>query len=195
MRRTELTRKTFMPRGKGFARPTPEDKPAVRRTAAKVRAKYTGPSADVRKLVRERDEDSCVVCGVVVAGRPWSIHHRRNRGMGGSSDPGVNAVESLLLVCGTGTTGCHGVITERPWEIDAERNGWVIGRNSIADPAGVPVVVAWLGPCLPTRDGSWVRCEEIPAGWPDPSYGSPSDLDEAAERAFLAAECANEAIW
>jgi hypothetical protein len=38
----------------------------------------------------------------------WSVHHRRPRGMGGSKDPQTNSPENLLLLCGSGTTGCHG---------------------------------------------------------------------------------------
>lgn len=38
----------------------------------------------------------------------WSVHHRRPRGMGGSKDPLTNSPLNLLLLCGSGTTGCHG---------------------------------------------------------------------------------------
>jgi hypothetical protein len=155
-RKTPLRAKTPMARGKGLQ----PGGSGIRRAAAKPkRPADTGPSAEVRAAVRARDVDTCVVCGVVVVAVPHSIHHRRNRGMGGSSDPRINDVTNLLFVCGTGTTDCHGMLTERPWELDAEKHGWIIGRNSIADPALVPVLVAWLGWCLPTPSGEWQRIE------------------------------------
>lgn len=38
----------------------------------------------------------------------WSMHHRRPRGMGGSKNPALNQASNILLLCGSGTTGCHG---------------------------------------------------------------------------------------
>ncbi|MFC3985486.1 HNH endonuclease [Streptosporangium jomthongense] len=171
----------------------------TRKTVTK--SSSTGPTPAVRHTVRERDRNTCVVCGVIVTGRPASIHHRRNRGMGGSSDPRINDVTNLVIACGDGTSGCHGILTNRPWEIDAEKHGWIIGRNSVADPALVPVLVAWLGWCLPTPDGRWEptdspllpaclqpkddggRCGicrvDLALQAADPRYGSPSDLWES----------------
>jgi hypothetical protein len=155
-RKTELKAKQPMARGKGINSSAAS---LPRTVAKKKRARRTGPTTDVRETVRARDLDTCVVCGVIVTGRTASIHHRRNRGMGGSSDPRINDVTNLVVSCGDGTSGCHGMLTDRPWELDAEKHGWVIGRNSIADPACVPVLVAWLGWCLPTAGGAWERTE------------------------------------
>lgn len=157
-------RKKQMPRGAGPKRKTwmSSGSGAERRKATTKRktAKDTGPSRAVRALVRKRDLETCVVCGVIVAGRPSNVHHRRNRGIGGSSDPRINAVENLITACGTPTTGCHGILTLRPWEIDAEVNGWVVSTNGVVDPAEVLVLVAWLGWCLPTPDGQWRVIED-----------------------------------
>lgn len=65
-----------------------------------------------------------------------SFHHRQPRGAGGSSREGINSPANLLLVCGTGTTGCHG-------EIEANRTaayaaGWLVKHPQ--DPAAVPVL-------------------------------------------------------
>lgn len=155
-RKTELKATKPMGRGKGLK---PGTAATFRKSSAKKSHRNTGPTPAVRQAVRDRDMDTCVVCGVVVTGRPASIHHRRNRGMGGSSDPRINDVTNLVVVCGDGTSGCHGMLTDRPWELDAEKHGWIIGRNSIADPALVPVLVAWLGWCLPTPSGEWERAE------------------------------------
>jgi hypothetical protein len=44
------------------------------------------------------------------------------------------------LVCGTGTTGCHGWIGASPEE--ARDAGWVVSLNSIEDTAEVPMIHA-----------------------------------------------------
>lgn len=163
MKRVELARKTSMPRSEGPKRKSwmSSGGKAERRKATTKRkaAKDTGPSRAVRALVRRRDLETCVVCGVIVEGRASNIHHRRNRGIGGSSDARINAVENLIVACGSPTSGCHGILTLRPWEIDAEANGWVVSTNSVVDPAEVRVNVAWLGWCLPTADGLWKLIE------------------------------------
>lgn len=117
------------------------------------RGKDTGPPVPTRELVLERDEYRCVVCGAVIFGQPWSVHHRRNRGSGGSSDPAINSPANLLLVCGTGTTGCHGWIGERPEE--ARDEGYAVSLNSRQDPASVPVHHAVHGLIYLTDDGGW----------------------------------------
>lgn len=66
------------------------------------------PSRKVRDTVIQRDRDRCVRCGRYVPGYPGSIHHRTPRMMGGTRDPRVNRPSNLVLLCGTGTTGCHG---------------------------------------------------------------------------------------
>jgi hypothetical protein len=120
----------------GLARRTPLRASREKRTGRRD----TGPDRTVRELVWERDEGRCVVCGEGVYGKPHSIHHRRNRGSGGSSDPRRNAPSNLVLVCGTGTTGCHGWIGASPEE--ARDAGWVVSLNSIEDPAKVPMIHA-----------------------------------------------------
>jgi hypothetical protein len=103
----------------------------------------TGPSEKTRRMVLDRSGGWCEVCGDPLHnGDRWiaahSIHHRQPRGMGGTSDPAANAVMNLMLVCGTGTTGCHGRIeSHRTVSID---NGWLVPRPT--DPATAPVVIS-----------------------------------------------------
>jgi hypothetical protein len=61
----------------------------------------------VRELVQARAQARCERCGRSDALR-WSIHHRKPRGMGGSKDPMMNSPCNLILLCGSGTEGCHG---------------------------------------------------------------------------------------
>jgi len=93
----------------------------------------TGPSAATVALVRERDHHVCVHCGTT--GHGLSTHHRRNRGMGGSRWAGINLPTNLLTLCGDGTTGCHGWVTEHPTQ--ARELGLAVSLH--ADPATVPV--------------------------------------------------------
>lgn len=112
----------------------------------------TGPDRTTRELVLERDEYRCVVCGIGIIGIRASIHHRRNRGSGGSSDPLINAPSNLLTVCGTGTTGCHGWIGASPAE--ALEAGYVVSLNSQEATADVPVLHAALGGVFLLDDGT-----------------------------------------
>jgi hypothetical protein len=120
----------------------------------------TGPSWEVRELVRERDQERCAACGIniYVAGN-WSWHHRRNRGSGGTSDPTANSPANLLLLCGDGTTGCHGHITTHPHA--ARMSGLSVSVNAQVsrgvkvDLATVPVKHAVHGLVFLDHDGSW----------------------------------------
>lgn len=112
-------------------------------TQASRRAAAAGPSLAQKQLVAERAGWCCELCGMPLHnGRAWhethSFHHRLPRGMGGTSaaasrhDP-----HQLLLVCGTGTTGCHGLI-ESQRQL-AYGNGWLVRHGQ--DPANVPALV------------------------------------------------------
>lgn len=134
-----MNRRSPLRARKGLARRTPLMSKAEKRKPAR----RTGPPAATRLTVLERDEYRCAVCGIGILEVPFSIHHRRNRGSGGSSDPLRNAPSNLLTVCGTGTTGCHGWIGSSPEEsYDA---GWMVSLNSRQDPADVPVIHAVFG--------------------------------------------------
>lgn len=72
-----------------------------------------------------------------VSRRQVSIHHRLPRGMGGTRDSQVHSLARLLLLCGTGTVGCHGYIESR--RTLAENRGYLVRHGR--DPAEVPVVL------------------------------------------------------
>lgn len=101
----------------------------------------TGPDRATREQVWWRDRDRCVMCGKSTR----QIHHRRPRGMGGTRDPLVNDPSNLLLLCGSGTTGCHGWVESH--RAEALRDGWLVSKWG--DPAAVPISVGhraiWLG--------------------------------------------------
>jgi hypothetical protein len=133
------------------------------RTSREKRAgrRDTGPDRSVRELVLERDEYRCAVCGIGILEIPFSVHHRRNRGSGGSSDPAINAPSNLLTVCGTGTTGCHGWIGSSPAE--ALEHGYAVSLNSREATTDVPVVHVVFGASVYLLDDEpWIR---FPPDW------------------------------
>lgn len=69
-------------------------------------------------LVHQRDEESCVRCGT------WggNVHHRMMRSQ--APKDAVHRVENLALLCGSGTTGCHGWVHANPAE--SYDNGWLV---------------------------------------------------------------------
>ena len=106
----------------------------MRRLAAKS-PRRTGPDREVRELVFQRDRWRCVICGRDVGAMPASIHHRKPRGMGGTKDPSVNKPSNLIVLCGTGTTGCHGRV--EGGRARAKKEGWLISQW--ANPVEVPI--------------------------------------------------------
>ncbi|UQN29451.1 HNH endonuclease [Brachybacterium kimchii] len=85
---------------------------------------------DVAELVRWRDRDQCQRCGVYTAG--GSIHHRQGRGGDSPHSPA-----NLVLLCGSGTTGCHGWVHAHP--AAAYAAGLMVRRLGILTPAEVPI--------------------------------------------------------
>lgn len=105
-----------------------------------------GVSDKVKAIVRERDRERCVRCGAHctdgVPGLDWSLHHRRPKGMGGSTAWDTHLPANLIVLCGSGTTGCHGWVTAQPALAKAE--GWLVSQY--ADPATTPLTRrGWVG--------------------------------------------------
>ena len=76
-----------------------------------------------------RAGNACEICGV----RGENIHHRKPRGMGGAN---LNSgPENLLVLCGSGTQGCHGWIEGNRGE--AKEQGWLLGAMEM--PYKVPL--------------------------------------------------------
>lgn len=76
-----------------------------------------------RDALRERAHDCCEICGVWGAN---NAHHRRNQSQGGP-----DILSNLLLLCGSGTTGCHGRIGREP--AIAGWLGWTITDTTPPD--------------------------------------------------------------
>ncbi|MDJ0323193.1 hypothetical protein QMG61_05375 [Cryobacterium sp. PH31-AA6] len=96
-----------------------------------IRPKTPKPSkadeTDAYELATLRDNDTCQRCRRGCG--PSNRDHRKNRSQGGHT-----IVSNLQILGGTGTTGCHGYITQHPAEGMAE--GWTV--PSFAIPAEWP---------------------------------------------------------
>ncbi len=121
--------------------------------------------AVVRKAFFDREREACFVCrrGLRWEGRgvEWSAHHRKPRGAGGTADARIGSIANCLIVCGSGTTGCHGRI-ERNREI-ALRVGLLIPTNATTEtfaPAAVRVRRLDKTWWLLTESGRAVEVEE-----------------------------------
>ena len=55
--------------------------------------------------------------------------------MGGSKSPSTNGAANLIVLCGSGTTGCHGWVEKH--RADSKRDGLLVA--STREPADVPV--------------------------------------------------------
>ena len=99
-----------------------------------------------RKLLAIRSSGVCELCG---AAQATNFHHRKNRSQGGKHE-----LSNAMHLCGSGTTGCHGMVTEHP--LRAFDNGWSV--RSRFTPAEMPVKVR----------GEWVLLDDLgyttPAG-------------------------------
>lgn len=63
---------------------------------------------ETRFAVLARAFYKCERCGRDFLGFPVSVHHRRPRMMGGSKNQELHKSANLIVLCGTGTSGCHG---------------------------------------------------------------------------------------
>lgn len=108
----------------------------------------------VRKALRARSSGSTILGLCEICGHGGTnAHHRRNRSQGGR-----DVLSNLILVCGSGTTLCHGAITENPnW---AESRGYTIkGTQAVSSETRVflPLHGGWV---LLDDDGGWSEASD-----------------------------------
>lgn len=97
--------------------------------------------AAARKLVYARSQGRCEICA---AREGTNFHHRQSHGR-------IWSPENGLHLCGSGTTGCHGWVTEHP-SISREL-GWMVSNfQPPTAPGETPALVRgrW---CVLLHDG------------------------------------------
>ena len=113
------------------------------------------PTEETFEVVYDRDEGRCAHCGddvLGVRGVDFSLHHRRPAGMGGDRRPETHAAGNLVLLHGSGCTGCHGAVESR--RADALERGLLVPRNAVLPPAAHAIEHAVHGWCYLLDDGS-----------------------------------------
>lgn len=114
----------------------------------------SNPSRLTCQLVDLRDESRCVRCGRWLPGTPASRHHRKRRSQASRGE--VHSPANLILLCGTGTTGCHGWVHAHPAQ--AREHGWLL--RSTDDPTRIPLLSDVHGWILLDDKGGWTPTEE-----------------------------------
>lgn len=115
-------------------------------------SRAAAPTSATVGLLYARAGRRCELCGGPLSGLGgWSKHHRRRKGMGGSRLPWINDVTNLLLLCGSGITGCHGRVESHRTE--AYEVGWLLRDGE--HPAEVPVLIHARGSVYLTPDGDY----------------------------------------
>jgi hypothetical protein len=107
-----------------------------------------GPTRADCALVDERDDYRCTRCGVSLSSTSGSRHHRQLRRHGDHSPA------NLVLLCGSGTTGCHGWAHANPRE--ARRVGLIVPSWLRAESVPVKTISGWL---RLARDGSVISLD------------------------------------
>lgn len=93
----------------------------------------SGFSTRVREAILSRDGHRCVRCGM----QSTQIHHRRPRGMGGTTQQSTDEPANGVVLCGSGTTGCHGWVESH--RSQAVSDGLIVSQGQ--EPATVPVLL------------------------------------------------------
>lgn len=123
-------------------------------------------SETTRRYIVEACEYRCVGCG---SGADLTIQHRRARGMGGTTNPTIAEIVNGLVLCGSGTTGCHGWAEAHP--ILAELLGWRLAPGTPADGS------AWWHWLY-----GWVCWRVHPDGFVSRGWMDDGQVDRFAER-------------
>lgn len=93
----------------------------------------------IRDQLWERSRGRCEVSGIVLDRDTFDAHHRRNKGMGGTSRPDVDDLDNLLaldpVIHNGGPQSVHG---RRPW---AQERGYLISKLASQPPGAWPI---WL---------------------------------------------------
>ncbi len=121
-----------------------------KKTAARQgsRPKSTDPDKATVDAAMKRAAGKCESCGDPLCGRrgfEYSVHHRKRRSQGGD-----NRLSNLVVLCGHGTSGCHGACHS---EVERARQAGFLLRST-ENPEEVPMEHA-KGTVLLDNDGGY----------------------------------------
>jgi|SRR6478735_2562965 len=108
------------------------------------------PIPDSARIAVETRDGGCVRCGAPGG----NFHHRRSRSV---RDALTHSPGNAVILCGSGTTLCHGWVHAHPAE--ARGSGWIVSRF-IADPATEPVWTIRHGWVLLDHDGHFTLARD-----------------------------------
>ena len=109
-----------------------------------------------RRIVLERDQNTCQRCGANVLYRLASVQHRIARGAGGSAADRVWSPANLALLCGSATTpdSCHNLVENEDREL-GKRERWVLPMNNPSINPALEPVLTYRGWVLYDDFGGW----------------------------------------
>lgn len=110
--------------------------------------------AKLRQLVWDRAGGACDRCGRPITGE-HSVHHRLPRRAGGRQD--AHTAANCVLLCGSGTTLCHGRVESH--RAEAYTQGFLI-HDGVQRPEDVPILrhgAEWVHP----RAEGWTPAQPL----------------------------------
>lgn len=119
----------------------------------RTRYRDTGPDRATVELIWQRAGGACENCALPLhradRGKPfgWSVQHRVKKSHGVDNRPC-----NLLVLCGSGTTLCHGFVEEHP----AKANELGLGLKSGQDPEREQFYGRFQRPVWLTNDGQYL---------------------------------------
>ena len=118
----------------------------------------SGVTLAVREIVLARDWFRCARCGRNVLNGPYSLQHRRARGMGGSRREDTNQPANLITLCGHATSPdrCH--LWAESHRDEARKAGFLLYQGQ--DPLEVPVET-WRGVIYLDHEGSFRYADRL----------------------------------
>jgi len=136
-RTTPLVAKTGLRRSTPMQQKAGREELGARKAAPKKTRREVGPPAEIVDGALEREHYSCALCGMGIGpegrGIGWSVHHRLRRSQGVD-----HSIQNVIILCGSGTTQCHGWVHANP--ADARAGGWLLSGRQ--EPLAVPVLIA-----------------------------------------------------
>jgi hypothetical protein len=117
-------------RANGSGKLTPPE-PSEFSRETKLLARFRAGNGEVEAAM-------CEACGLGLGRYGGQVQHIVGRGMGGCRDAIINGITNAALLCGTPTSGCHGLATAFNAEIGAR--GFWLKRGT--DPRLAPMMLA-----------------------------------------------------